>query len=703
MTARAAAGPWDESPLEYALAYAAVGLRVLPIRPGSKYPPMQAWQDAATTNDTILRSWWTQLYAGHGCGLALGRWGDRWVFALDLDEHQPGVSGRDTLEQLEQEHGPLPVGPRALTGAGGLHLLFEAPCEIRNGTLGPGVDVRGQGGQIVVAPSIHPDTGVAYAWEHDHAPWDLAIPPAPEWLVEQLRPPPPRPKAPPSATGSSDDPTPAEWLRDGYDWAGELEAAGWQLEHTSNDGEHWTRPHKDLRLGPSALLHDGGPLVIFSTDASMAPYRRAGTLNRDGSVSLSPIELHAAIHHDGNVRDASSAVRARMPRAHDGWWEQQPSSAENTTTDEPEAPASIFVDWGVLWSREQAGEQWLAYPIVPAGRAVALYAKAKTGKSWIALLAAVAIATGGDIFGETNHYGPRHVMYLDYEMTEDDLLDRLEQLGYGPDTDLSHLHYALAPPIRPLDLELGAQDARRLAASVNAELVVIDTMGRAIAGDENDANSYRAYARLTGMLLKADGRAVLRTDHAGKDASRGQRGSSAKNDDVDVVLQVEPTERGWRIIRTMSRISWVPERTELVRQVYDGGDRMTVRLANGQDYLEGTAALVEQMRRLGIDHDWSASRAMAALREAGAGARKARVLDALRWMRTEAGNWRQPREPDTNQGTNEPPISSDLGRDRDGNRGNGGVERMEEPPPLRMSGGFHAGPASTDGLPSDVF
>jgi Fe2+ transport system protein FeoA len=38
----------------------------------------------------------------------------------------------------------------------------------------------------------------------------------------------------------------------------------------------------------------------------------------------------------------------------------------------------------------------------------------------------------------------------------DDLRERLEGFGYGPDDDLSLLHYALLPTIDPLDTELGA-------------------------------------------------------------------------------------------------------------------------------------------------------------------------------------------------------------------------------------------------------
>lgn len=46
----------DADPLAAALTYAARGLRVLPILPGAKRPPMAAWQDAATTDPDTARS-----------------------------------------------------------------------------------------------------------------------------------------------------------------------------------------------------------------------------------------------------------------------------------------------------------------------------------------------------------------------------------------------------------------------------------------------------------------------------------------------------------------------------------------------------------------------------------------------------------------------------------------------------------------------
>ena len=63
---------------------------------------------------------------------------------------------RRELAQLEQMHGPLPATAETLTRSGGRYLLFR-PSGLRNSTslIRPGLDIRGDGGYIVVAPSVH--------------------------------------------------------------------------------------------------------------------------------------------------------------------------------------------------------------------------------------------------------------------------------------------------------------------------------------------------------------------------------------------------------------------------------------------------------------------------------------------------------------------------------------------------------------------
>jgi hypothetical protein len=279
------------------------------------------------------------------------------------------------------------------------------------------------------------------------------------------------------------------------------------------------------------------------------------------------------------------------------------------------APTGIItVNWDELWADDTDPEDWLIYPLIPRGRSVALFAPAKAGKSTILLAAIAAAVTGQSILGMGTSR-PCTVLYLDYEMTAADLTERLASLGYGPQHDLTRLHYALLPSLHPLDTAAGARQLVRHATDIAADLVVVDTFGRAVQGEENEADTTRAFYRHTAMALKAAGIAVIRTDHAGKDTSKGQRGSSAKNDDVDVVWALSRTDTGVILKRTHSRVPWVP--TDLTVDQHTTGDLITYRERRGEAYPPGTRELMTTLEQAGIPPTMSARKAAQLLRDAG--------------------------------------------------------------------------------------
>jgi putative DNA primase/helicase len=107
------------------------------------------------------------------------------LVVLDIDAKS---NGEESLFALEAEHGQLPSTLTALTGGGGRHLLFAHPGgELRNsaGTLGPGLDIRGDGGYIVAPPSRHA-SGASYVWQEGRSPADLSLAELPSWLLHQL-------------------------------------------------------------------------------------------------------------------------------------------------------------------------------------------------------------------------------------------------------------------------------------------------------------------------------------------------------------------------------------------------------------------------------------------------------------------------------------------------------------------------------------
>ncbi len=163
--------------LTAALGYAAIGLRVIPLRPRTKVPCFRGWPRLATCDPGVLTAW---LLRSPGCNLGVVTGGG--LIALDLDR---GTGGLGAFARLARGR-DLPRTAEALTGDRGKHLLYRVPpgVAVRNaqGVL-PGVDVRGERGLIAVEPSLHPKTGREYTWLV-HPGQGIAD--APTWLVEVL-------------------------------------------------------------------------------------------------------------------------------------------------------------------------------------------------------------------------------------------------------------------------------------------------------------------------------------------------------------------------------------------------------------------------------------------------------------------------------------------------------------------------------------
>ena len=613
-------------PLHDALRLAHTGLKIVPIRPGSKRPPLVAWQKAATNQPEILTAWYTGPYADHGVGIVLGEQPDgTHLFAVDLDRHHPSSDGHETLRHLIDRYGELPPTVTSITGGDGTHLLYRAPAgeKILNqrsdaGRLGPGIDIRGENGLIVCAPTLHP-SGVLYRWETGHAPWETAIADAPGWLLRLVTPTaPPQHAGDPFPTQGNATETPAERLRNRWDWEAELHRAGWQYHHSDPNGDqHWTRPGKPLRDGTSAVLHPGGPLVIFTTEIP-DNLRQLGTPTRDGTgISITPFSFYSAHHHGG---DTSAA--ARHLNQQDQPADPFDSLTASHTTPAPTNPSpptadldrtllEQIIDWNRFWSTDHNAEEWIVEPIIAAHRAHALFAPGGTGKSLMSLWLAAKIAAGEPIFG--NPTQPHRVLYLDYEMTADDLADRLQNIGIDQPERLANLHYALLPSIASADTPEGGAAICRLAELVDAQIVILDTFSRAVEGDENDADTVRAFYRHTGLGLKAAGRAFVRIDHAGKDLAKGQRGTSAKNDDVDIVWQMTATEQGVRLTAKKRRMGWVPDTVELT--ISD--DPLEYKMAQRPGYPAGTGEAITLLEELDIDRTLSARQVGQVLRQQG--------------------------------------------------------------------------------------
>jgi AAA domain/Bifunctional DNA primase/polymerase, N-terminal len=114
---------------------------------------------------------WREKLRGWTGNLALIT-GDH-LIGVDADLYMEGALGSwDAL----QDRGFTPYTVTNLSGGGGRHYLYrpipEASIPSRALPDYPGIQIKGMGGALVVPPSVHPDTGVAYEWEYAWGPFD---------------------------------------------------------------------------------------------------------------------------------------------------------------------------------------------------------------------------------------------------------------------------------------------------------------------------------------------------------------------------------------------------------------------------------------------------------------------------------------------------------------------------------------------------
>ena len=187
-----------------AFRYALRGLAVFPLAIGAKVPPAgsHGCLDAMTDPD-VTRARWMKVPRAN-IGAATGCKSGIWVLDIDI-----GVAhGDESLAKIEAKYGPLPRTIEASTPRGGRHLYWKWAVdgpEIRNsaGRLGrkarsgrypyPGVDVRGEGGSIVLPPSTLAD-GRGYRWVKNGV---RTFADAPAWLVKLALPSPLPPRQKP--------------------------------------------------------------------------------------------------------------------------------------------------------------------------------------------------------------------------------------------------------------------------------------------------------------------------------------------------------------------------------------------------------------------------------------------------------------------------------------------------------------------------
>jgi hypothetical protein len=204
--------------------------------------------------------------------------------------------------------------------------------------------------------------------------------------------------------------------------------------------------------------------------------------------------------------------------------------------------------------------RWLVRGILPAEGLGAIFGASGSGKSFLALDLAAAVADGLDWFGCATQAA--HVTYAALE----------GEAGFSQRTQAWREHHGRNLPaglhfVMPATFDLrDAGDVRELAEAVTAAgaaggLLILDTLNRAAAGaDENDSAGMGEIIAGLKALQRTVGGLVLAVHHSGKDQARGMRGHSSLHAALDAAVEVA---------RTDDRREWI------VRKNKDGEDGKT--------------------------------------------------------------------------------------------------------------------------------
>lgn len=403
--------------LDAALRYAARGWQIIPCHtPNAKgvcscqagaecessgKHPRIAWKGKASTDPDVIKSWWKQ-WPHANIGIATGI--ESGIIVMDVD----GDEGAATIAR----HGGTEAGPRSTTGRGEHRFLEHPGFRTKNFVKRDGLDLRGDGGLVIVAPSLHL-SGNRYAWIGETEHLDPA--PVPAWFLEMIQPEPEPVKPLPVVSSTTSARTLAyasvalerelvklsecgngtrnKQLNESALKLGHIIGAGWINETTVE--------HALLTTAMAIGLpkHE----AIATINSGISAGRKEPTVLEDRPLDPNDPKLGLKIKDTKRISKGEQAVEP----AEVHWMER-------------------IVDAADYPGKEFDPLVWTVPGLLPEG--CFLFAGApKTGKSWVALQIALAVATGGLLFGKIQ-VEQADVLYLDLESNQRRMKSRLEAM-----------------------------------------------------------------------------------------------------------------------------------------------------------------------------------------------------------------------------------------------------------------------------------
>lgn len=509
--------------LTEALKWAKKGVPVFPCG-ANKRPYTANGHLDASTDETQVRF----MFEAAGDDVMIGaRMGvDSQMFAVDFDLYKPGAN---EYMQYLSDKGMLADTQIHTTQNGGVHLLYRSDGEYPNVNPHIGVEVKGEGGYIIVPPSQGysiQKRGIAYA--------------NPELITELL-------SAKRESSSTSVDALKRKVLA-GESFhdplaqiAARRSAQGWPIERVQQE-----------------LLD-----VLKASAASNKSHSRHGrwsALMEDSGCELSRIvgsgneKFNANVHIDKARDSVDSDLHDRLHKSSEGLF--------NRPLDQDPEPDAI-PDWGTTaWpfdgegyfsfeDRDLWNQNYVAYPLFAERESVLLAAEPKAGKTAIALKLSMHVAYGESLGEQFQVSDPRPVLYFTLEgaravemRVRAELEDRTSRNCNTPERDMLFVvdrpHNFAGHERREANCAKIVLHNEMCKQKFGAELglVVIDTLTKAMpGGDQNSVEDTSELFEMIGFLRNNGVNAtILFIHHLSKQGN--VRGSTNIEAEVDVVLGV---------------------------------------------------------------------------------------------------------------------------------------------------------------------
>ena len=519
----------DKSLLEAALAYAARGWPIFPVKPGLKAPLNFNGVLGATTNPAQITKWWTTTPDAN-IGLDVGSAG---MMVLDYD---PGFN----LEELEQNVGPIPdTGLRSRTPRGGEHCFLT----LGHGEIVPAstsklaihVDVRSFHSYVLLPPSQTKDGG--YAWIEDGAPAHRS-----ERIIHGV------------STGRSKSKNRDEWIIEPDLEENRLLAIRWLAEEAK-----------------VAVKGQGGDSCAYATAAMMKSYGISPELALDLMMEhWNPRCIPPEWTHDRLERNVTNAYNYNTsppgnltPIYHTESMKAllAPSKIELPSGDETHVAGFRIADRAAL--QHVKPPEWILNDFIPDESYVILFGAPWTFKTFLALDIALTIACEDPIntLWTPACCGP--VLFIAGE-GRSSIAKRVKAWEQVHNDSEQVKDFVLVDPV-PL-ISITEEYLTALIGDLMRRhpdgyfLTVNDTIGRSMAGaDENTQQAASAFTMLTQRLRAGLGGSVLALHHSGHKNEERAIGSSVFGRDSDTLVRVDREGKATTISLTMTNQKEAPE------------------------------------------------------------------------------------------------------------------------------------------------